>query len=822
MTFNYKLFFLIGIILNTTVFAQKAETDYAFANYQRYYADGQKVKDATKEKSILEYRESFSKNGYRQHEMSKCKISASECVNQLTPEGQFADLIELETRIYNEKLLFEKFNGTDNIVANFLVEAHNRIWKIAVDIRKGKFSEYDPKYAAFLKAILHYGAIEIGRPNTIPRFHASCFAIPTAAVNTYFCLLKKMDDVEAGKIKDEQLIGVCDMLKTLALQAWTQPLRKDETDKNVVQIERFRNHVWWVGGNALAYRSLLPVAFMYKSIPMIDLIADVSQKCISTTSQNTFSTAFWTEGFTTDGAGWGHGKQSLVWGYPIDGTSNALSMLNDLKGSPWTKKLSRENVNALFNFFQGANWYYFKGFTLPGLDRHNFLFENESKTIRYLGMLNTLLNDWKDSFTPTELAELKQLAQEGNKKNINMNSLNDGVYTGTRWFFNNDDLIKKNDKYHVIVNMSSVRCDGLESALNVADEYNFFTDDGMTLFQRNGQEYRSVFGAWDVTAAPGVTAREGMEKIKPVTNWRGYCSRFNFAGAATKGENAVAGFIFEKMNASEKEGVNDKSGTAQSNPTLYGVKAHKSYFILGDYFIALGAGITNKQPEMPGTIRTTIDQTAKTEAVEIINNGVLMPVTEGIHDFMKNGKPVWVIQKNKFAYTVLPEYSRNAYFVLESKKTNWVKMNKENRKINNLPENADILRLWMDHGQKPTNETYGYVVYAGNKTPKDELPFLVLRNDTLIQAIRSTDSKLTEVVFYQADTALVSPEIKLSASAPCVVLIDNTGKEKTITVNDPRMEKTLKTIQLNLNGKIISVELPQGELCGKPVTIKID
>lgn len=149
-------------------------------------------------------------------------------------------------------------------------------------------------------------------------------------------------------------------------------------------------------------------------------------------------------------------------------------------------------------------------------------------------------------------------------------------------------------------------------------------------------------------------------------------------------------------------------------------------------------------------------------------------------------------------------------------------MNKENRKINNLPENADILRLWMDHGQKPTNETYGYVVYAGNKTPKDELPFLVLRNDTLIQAIRSTDSKLTEVVFYQADTALVSPEIKLSASAPCVVLIDNTGKEKTITVNDPRMEKTLKTIQLNLNGKIISVELPQGELCGKPVTIKID
>ncbi len=821
MKFNNRFLLLFCIVLSTGVFAQKEETEYAITNYYRYHADGQKVKDAVKEKSIVEYRHNFSLNGYRQHELSKCKMNGKDCIDQLSADGQFADLIELETKIYNEKLLFEKFNGTDNIVANFLVEAHNRIWKIAVDIRKGKFAESDPKFSVFLKAILHYGAIEIGRSNTIPRFHASCFAIPTAAVNTYFCMLKKMDEVESGKIKNEQLVAVCDILKTLALQAWTQPLRKDDTDKNVVQIDRFRNHVWWVGGNALAYRSLLPVAFMYKSIPMIDLIADVSQKCISTTSQNTISTAFWTEGFTADGAGWGHGKQSLVWGYPIDGTSNALSMLNDLKGSPWTKKLSRENVNALFNFFQGANWYYFKGFSLPGLDRHNFFFENDNKAIRYVGMLNTIISDWKDSFTAKELTELKQLLREGNNKDINMNLSNDGVYTGTRWFFNNDDLIKKNDKYHIIVNMASVRCDGLESALNVADEYNFFTDDGMTLFQRDGQEYRAIFGAWDVTAAPGVTAREGMEKIKAVTNWRGYCSKFNFAGAATKGENAVAGFIFEKMNASEKEGVNDKSGTVQSNPTLYGISAHKGYFMIGDYFIALGAGITNKQAEMTGTIRTSIDQTAKTADIVILSNGKEIPVTEGVQPFLKNGKPVWVVQKNKFSYTILPEFTKNASFACETHKTNWVKMNKENKKIADLPASVDMLRLWIDHGQKPKDETYGYVVYAGNNTAKDELPFIILQNDTLIQAIRSRDSKITEVVFYQSESKLKAKEISITASVPCVVLIEINGNEKSITVNDPRMDKSLKQIMLNLNGKAIIVDMPQGEFCGKPVTIKI-
>ena len=64
--------------------------------------------------------------------------------------------------------------------------------------------------------------------------------------------------------------------------------------------------------------------------------------------------------------------------------------------------------------------------------------------------------------------------------------------------------------------------------------------------------------------------------------------------ATTK--NAVAGFIFEKMNASAKEGVNDKTGLDDNNPYIYDVKAYKAYFFLDDYMLALGAGITNLNP----------------------------------------------------------------------------------------------------------------------------------------------------------------------------------------------------------------------------------
>ena len=82
-----------------------------------------------------------------------------------------------------------------------------------------------------LKAILHYGNIELGRPNDGPRFHASCFAIPTAAVNIYYAYLAQMEGAEIGQGR-ALLREVCDMLKALGASSFGRnPLRHDETDE---------------------------------------------------------------------------------------------------------------------------------------------------------------------------------------------------------------------------------------------------------------------------------------------------------------------------------------------------------------------------------------------------------------------------------------------------------------------------------------------------------------------------------------------------------------------------------------------------------------
>jgi len=556
---------------------------------------------------------------------------------------------------------------------------------------------------------------------------------------------------------------------------------------------------------------------------MIDLLSEVCQRGISQTSQATYNESFWIEGFTADGAGWGHAKQCLIWGYPIDGGNNALNMLVMLNGSPWEKKLTQENKETLINFFRGGNWYHYKGNELPCLDRYSSVYGRGSGTIPSLGLAKSLMKDWKTSFTDSEQKEIEQFVQEANAKAISMPEFDGGIYSGTRWFFNNDDLMKKNPDYHIMVNMASSRCDGVESAPDFADCYNFFNNDGMTFFQRNGTEYRKIYGGWDVTASPGVTAREGMGKIKPVTNWRGYNSKHNFAGAASSGgENAVAGFVFEKVNGSDKEEVNDKGTNLNENECIYGVQAHKAYFMLGDYMIALGAGVNNLRSELEGTIRTTIDQTAKEGEVTVLENGSWQKVKPGVHSFFDKGQAVWVKQQDKFAYTVLPQYSKTAYYTCETKATDWVKMNLQNKTVKDLPASVDILRLWIDHGREVKNDTYGYVVYCGKDNPETELPFVVLQNDTFIQAVKSVDGNFVQAVFYKGDSTLDQKGVKLSVSNPCIVQIELKGKEFVASVQDPQMNAALKQITVSFNNKSFVFELPQGKLSGKPVVKKLN
>jgi hypothetical protein len=331
--------------------------------------DSQKFNSTTEEKLkfIADKRDYFAHHTFRGNMTDEVE-SVEQCIDLLNDEGYFTDTYFLKE---NWSSLNKANSKQQKIIGDALEKSFLRLWKLAELFRNNKMPGEDAigLRNRIFKGFINYRNLEADRPEDVGRFHQSCFAMPRCAINSYFCFFDTMEKIERGIITEPILMEGRKAMVEIGFQAWTKPKREDETDKNVVSIDRFRKHVWWVGGNGLAYRNLFECAAMMSSIEMMDVIAAVSKGSISVVSQTTYDQAFWTEGMTADGAGWGHGKQNLVWGYPVHGVSAALDNLNKFKGSPWGQKLDRDNVKWLLNFLRGSAFFYHKGISPPCLDR---------------------------------------------------------------------------------------------------------------------------------------------------------------------------------------------------------------------------------------------------------------------------------------------------------------------------------------------------------------------------------------------------------------------------------------------------------------------
>jgi hypothetical protein len=773
-----------------------------------------------KEEFIKEERLKLANSGFRKAKMLSGVEETDACISLLLPDGKFKDLLFLHE---DWESLNQPTVQQQQIVGEYIEKALVRLWKIAERFRNGSMPGDHPENLRRLifKSFAIYHQLELKRPD-IGRFHASCFAMPRSGINTYFCFYDTMEKIENGELQDPVLESGRLAMMDIGYQSWTQPKRHDITDSNIVSVERFRNHVWWVGGNALAYRALFECAIMMSSSEMLDVIKDVSINALSAVSQTTYNESFWTEGLTADGAGWGHGMQCLVWGYPIHGTTAALNNLNRFLGSPWMQKISSENKKCLFNFLRGSAFLYHKGIAPPALSRYSFNYGDiDPQHIPSLAIVDNLLLHWESSFEPDELDELNQFKKEAESNNLLMLNHPDGFYHGTRYFFNNDNFAKKTDQYYSLISMASIRCDGIESFFEKADAYNIYTCDGMTLFQRTGEEYKKAMGAWNLTAPPGVTARQ-LDVLQPFTNWRGYTSKHNFAAGATHGgSNGVTGFIFEKLNATAKKDVNDLTGLNEKNPGIYGIKAYKSYFWFGDVFLAMGAGITDRKKDLDTPVWTVVEQTLAQ------GNDIHLKGTQKI----LHGEIKW-LQNNNFAYSVIPEYTTgDIYYSIEKRSTFYDSLNVENKNIETMPEELEIFQMWIDHGNHPNNQRYAYLVNCDLGKPAD-VP-RIIRNDSTLQAACSADGQTIEAIFYDPSERLVVDKYWFEVSSQCAFLAEIESNKIRFTVCDAQMKSDLNsiTIKTNLQMKdknisteedcnVINISLPGEPFRGMPASVE--
>ena len=707
--------------------------------------------------------------------------------NLMDADGAFRDLKEFEKEIREKDLTQKEFSYTEpqaRILA-LTTKAFQRLWTLSEALRKGEIppAEQQEVRRRLYKDIVRYGDIEVNRLSThAGRWTNSAFLIPTIGVNLYFASFSDMKNVEKGQEKDSLVCAANAILKKIAFQAWSQPMRKDETDKNIISPERFRNNTLYVGGNAVGYRPLLESALVLNSPEMVDVVAQVAQASLGITSQTTGDAAFWNEGFTADGAGWGHGRQTLVWGYPIDGATGGLTILKDLKGTPWGKPFHRETAENCMNFIRGSNWYYYKGYLAPLVSRDNFRTSyGKQVRIRTAFMADFLLEHFADSFTPDERKELRAFSAEARKRNIAMKEYGaGGVYSGIRYFYNNDDMICKNDAFYMMLNMASRRCDGLESG---SHGFNMFANDGATFFGRKGNEFYELAPVMNPNYFPGVTARI-LETLKPEANWSGYCSGKDLATGVTDGkEDFAAGFQFEKYNATWKYSEWRKKKRVSDNPRLSGVSAYKSCFRFGDLFVMLSCGITDTENANGGRLATTIEQSVRKS------------------DFAQLDQAGRWFRNNGFVYGILSGEGKS---IVETRPMTPEKMHRGNRKTTGaLP----VFQFWIDHGTSPENASCAYLVSVNGSVP-EHYPE-ILSNSPGVQAVLSPDGQNLGALFFSKEAALETPWGRLTVSAPCALLIQHKKKTLRVTGADAAMNRNLNELSVTLGTRNLTLPLPR-------------
>lgn len=743
-------------------------------------------------------------------------------ISQLTEDGRFSDLGDSFKDVYDAILRLTSLSEPFH-------------WS-----REQPMQDENLKSRIF-KGIAFYCKMEADREDMgATRFHGSVFAIPVAAVNLFFFFLDDMEAVEKRTKEDPMTREVHKQLSRCALQAWTLPLRGDHTDSHPISPERFRKHVWWVGGNALTYRPSFYTAVMLQSVEMIDTMTHVVSHIFTPTSHTNSNESYWDEGICADGFGWGHGPQAYNSGYPKDGILSGLNIIKELKGTPWEKEITSENVDWLINFIRGIGWSHYKNCDAPMQSRHNFT-RNLKDNISYIYEISQLMMEHLGHMmTQEQIQEMNELLAKRDFQS--MVGYPSGYYKGVRYFWNNDDLIKKTDQLYFYVNMASKRCCGVEFAHTMADKLNIFTADGSYVIAKDGDEWVKSKGAWELAALPGITARYiETAKLVPEVNWAGYNSIHPYAGGVARNDNGAAGFIFEKddQKSVDGAGVIHQDGSKE----IFGVKAHKSYFILGDTIVCLGAGISDLRPELGSEIRTSINQTkwatdiyyrksgsSSIETLGMDNKSILVTLKE----CESISKDIPWVKQDGILYAVLPEHTSGEVVMLaEERKTHWELLNFTNNEADN--ELCPIFQIWVNHGQAPSQSKYSYLMYTGDQEPQSYLnsnPVQIIANTTELQAV--ANNSMIQAVFYDNATICRSEKLKMKVSKPAVVMLEQEGDKLFITASDPYQDVNLDEIIIYLNIPVVGegitidnewhgipIKLPGIPEVGKPISVVV-
>ena len=350
----------------------------------------------------------------------------------------------------------------------------------------------------------------------------------------------------------------------------------------------------------------------------------------------------------------------------------------------------------------------------------------------------------------------------------------ENTLTGNRMFWRFDYMINRRVGYYASSRMTSTRTVGNEAG-NGDGEFNYYAANGVNYIFVTGKEYAGdFFKKFNNRQYPGITAEQDNEPL-PIPDWGEHANNGNaFAGGVSDSIYGACGMILDRRS----------------------LTAHKAWFYFDDEFVCLGAGIRTQNEK--ADVYTTVNQCN-------IDGEVLYACGEKIRTLadtktLKNLK--WVLHGQIGYYNLNPKAEYR------------------------LVSQNGLFSLNINHGLRPENETYAYLVRPNVKNVQEagsyanHISVEILSNTEQLQAVYHPELDVMEAIFYQAGSLKLTDGSVLKVDAPCALLWN--GRTQRINLANPYCEsKNPLTVIVTLtkNGKshTLSFDMPQGEFAGSTV-----
>ena len=352
-------------------------------------------------------------------------------------------------------------------------------------------------------------------------------------------------------------------------------------------------------------------------------------------------------------------------------------------------------------------------------------------------------------------------------------SIKNCVLTGNKNFWRSDYMIDMSASNY----MMSVRTHGngvkKVEAINGENLKGSYLNDGVTLIQHSGMEYRNIEPLWNWAMLPGTTCDTTTDPAAK-----------NIFGSS----NDNSGFVGQVSNG--KEGIS----TMRYN--RLGVKATKSYFFIDGAMIALGADISGIDKNH---VVTTLDQCFYYGG-DARESG---KTRDGRQWFLKGGIAYWSLDTNQ-------EISSR----VEQRKGRWSDIDQasDGRLISD-----SVITLFISHRK---SDHYAYAikpaVNAGDiKLIVNSDAVNVIANTKDVQAISSEKSTL--VAFIKAGSVKAFNK-ELIVDQPCLIICKKEDAQITLWISDPSRKANI--INVKFGKQTFTAKLLNGMEAGSTVLVE--